>query len=73
MHVKSLLYLFHKGNFNSTSVSLPLQKIWFTMECLPFQKVNLNKKQTFKQVNFTQRKFTLQKNLLSVEVCFRKE
>ena len=63
MHVKSLLYLFHKENFNSTSVSLPLQKIWFTMECLPFQKVNLNKKQTFKQVNFTQRKFTLQKKL----------
>ena len=72
MHVKSLLYLFHKESFNSASVSLPLQKIWFTMECLPFQKVNLNKKQTFKQVNFTQRKFTLQKSLLSVEVRFRK-
>ena len=72
MHVKSLLYLFHKGNFNSTSVSLLLQKIWFTMECLPFQKVNLNKMQTFKQVNFAQRKFTLQKSLLSVEVRFRK-
>ena len=72
MHVKSLLYLFHKGNFNSTSVNLLLQKIWFTMECLLFQKVNLNKKQTFKQVNFTQRKFTLQKSLLSVEVRFRK-
>ena len=72
MHVKSLLYLFHKGNFNSTSVSLPLQKIWFTMGSLPFQKVNLNKKQTFKQVNFTQRKFTLQKSSPSVEVRFRK-
>ena len=44
MHVKSLLYLFHKGNFNSTLVSLPVQKIWFTMESLPFQKVNLTKK-----------------------------
>ena len=72
MHVKSLLYLFHKGNFNSTSVSLLLQKFWFTMESLPFQKVNLNKKQTFRQVNFTQRKFTLQKSLPSVEVRFRK-
>ena len=72
MLVKSSLYLCHKGNFNSSSVSLPLQKIWFTMECLPFQKVNLNKKQTFKQVNFPQRKFTLQKSLLFVEVWFRK-
>ena len=72
MHVKSLLYLFHKENFNSTSVSLPPQKIWFTMESLPFQKVNLNKKQTFRQVNFTQRKFTLQKSLPSLEVRFRK-